>query len=160
MNIRLYRDGDLPRLIEITLEAFQGVSIDQNIEQLLGPSSGAWRMRKGKAIELDVSRCPEGVFVAEKDGSIVGYVTTWIDRQHDSGYIPNLGVASGFRGQGLGRQLIERGLAFFRQHDLTFARIETLDQNDVGQHLYPSTGFREVARQIHYAMRLDGENNE
>ena len=35
------------------------------------------------------------------------------------------------------------------------AKIETLDQNPVGQALYPSLGFTEVARQIHYAMRLD-----
>ena len=35
------------------------------------------------------------------------------------------------------------------------AKIETLEQNPVGQALYPSLGFREVARQIHYAMRLD-----
>jgi hypothetical protein len=35
------------------------------------------------------------------------------------------------------------------------AKIETLDQNPVGQALYPSLGFKEVARQIHYAMRLD-----
>ena len=34
------------------------------------------------------------------------------------------------------------------------AKIETLDQNPIGQKLYPSLGFREVARQIHYAMRL------
>ena len=36
------------------------------------------------------------------------------------------------------------------------AKIETLEQNLVGQALYPSLGFKEVARQVHYAMRLDG----
>ena len=35
------------------------------------------------------------------------------------------------------------------------AKIETLEQNAVGQALYPRAGFKEVARQIHYAMRLD-----
>jgi hypothetical protein len=34
------------------------------------------------------------------------------------------------------------------------AKIETLEQNPVGQKLYPSLGFVEVARQVHYAMRL------
>jgi hypothetical protein len=34
------------------------------------------------------------------------------------------------------------------------AKIETLEQNPVGQALYPDLGFQEVARQIHYAMRL------
>jgi ribosomal protein S18 acetylase RimI-like enzyme len=160
MDIRPYREGELPRLVEITQEAFQGVSIDQNIEQLIGSADGKWRQRKGKAIEYDVARFPEGVFVAESGGEIVGYITTWIDRDCQSGFIPNLGVASGFRGQGLGRKLIEHALVFFRQRDLTFARIETLDQNEIGQHLYPSIGFREVARQVHYAMRLDGDRDE
>jgi hypothetical protein len=37
---------------------------------------------------------------------------------------------------------------------MTIAKIETLEQNLIGRHLYPSLGFVEVARQIHYAMPL------
>ena len=37
---------------------------------------------------------------------------------------------------------------------MTVAKIETLEQNTIGRHLYPSLGFREIARQIHYAMSL------
>ena len=33
-------------------------------------------------------------------------------------------------------------------------RIETLAHNAVGQHFYPSMGFEEVARQIHYVKPL------
>ena len=58
------------------------------------------------------------------------------------------------RGQGLGRRLIEHALAHFRAAGMTIAKIETLEQNAVGRHLYPSVGFVEVARQIHYAMAL------
>ena len=36
------------------------------------------------------------------------------------------------------------------------AKIETLEQNPIGRHLYPSLGFQEIARQIHYAMPLVG----
>jgi hypothetical protein len=32
--------------------------------------------------------------------------------------------------------------------------IETMESNPVGQHLYPSCGFEEVARQVHDAMKL------
>ena len=38
---------------------------------------------------------------------------------------------------------------------MSVAKIETLEQNPIGQTLYPSLGFVEVARQIHYALRLD-----
>jgi len=37
---------------------------------------------------------------------------------------------------------------------MTVGRIETLEQNAIGRQLYPSLGFLEVARQIHYAMPL------
>ena len=55
---------------------------------------------------------------------------------------------------GLGRRLIEHALAHFRAAGMTVAKIETLEQNPVGRHLYPSVGFIEVARQVHYAMPL------
>jgi ribosomal protein S18 acetylase RimI-like enzyme len=58
------------------------------------------------------------------------------------------------RGQGVGRRLIEHALSHFRAAGMTVAKIETLEQNTIGRHLYPSVGFVEVARQIHYAMPL------
>ena len=70
------------------------------------------------------------------------------------GWIHNLVVADGMRGRGLGRQLLEHALDHFRAAGMTVAKIETLEQNPIGRHLYPSVGFVEVARQIHYAMPL------
>ncbi|HZW29623.1 MAG TPA: GNAT family N-acetyltransferase, partial [Isosphaeraceae bacterium] len=70
------------------------------------------------------------------------------------GWIHNLAVDAGLRGQGLGRRLLEHALRRFRDEGMTVAKIETLEQNPIGRHLYPSVGFREVARQIHYAMPL------
>ena len=77
-----------------------------------------------------------------------------IDCETRIGWIHNLAVEDGLRGQGLGRRLIEHALDHFRRCGMTVARIETLDQNPIGQHLYPSLGFREIARQIHYAVPL------
>ena len=68
--------------------------------------------------------------------------------------IPNLAVAAEFRGQGLGRRLIEHALDYFRREGLAYAVIETMAQNEAGQGLYPSCGFVEVARQIHFARKL------
>jgi ribosomal protein S18 acetylase RimI-like enzyme len=58
------------------------------------------------------------------------------------------------QGKGLGRRLLEHALEYLRQQGMECARIETLEQNPIGSHLYPGLGFEEVARQIHYAMRL------
>jgi len=92
--------------------------------------------------------------VAEEDGQIVGYVTTWQDRAGGIGHIPNLAVAALHRNQGLGRTLLEHALNHFRAAGLTHAKIETLAQNAIGNHLYPSLGFVEVARQIHFVAKL------
>ena len=77
-----------------------------------------------------------------------------LDADTGVGLIPNLAVDATVRGQGIGRRLIAHALEHFRRQGATHARIETLDQNEVGQNLYPSMGFQEVARQIHYCMKL------
>lgn len=141
----------------MTVEAFDGVSIDQNIERQFGLIHGRdWRHRKGQHVDADAARDPEGIFVAHfPDGRIAGYVSTWCDRAAGVGHIPNLVVAAGLRGQGLGRRLLAHAAAHFRSQGVTHVRIETLDQNPVGNHLYRALGFREVARQVHFCAALD-----
>lgn len=156
MKIRLYRESDRDTLKAITAEAFAGVSIDQNIEGRFGAVAGHdWRWRKARQIDDDIEAAGAVVLVAEDEqGEILGYISTWQDREASIGFIPNMAVRAGQRGQGIGRQLIERALELFRGAGLGIARIETLDQNPVGRHLYPECGFVEVARQIHFALRL------
>ena len=155
-SIRPYQPQDLPRLLDITEHTFGPVSIDGNMERLLGRfGSGDWRSRKAAAIAADCQAQPDGVFVAiDAAGRVVGYVTTRLDRDSAIGWIPNLAVDPIRQGQGVGRALLRHALEFFRRSRMEVAKIETLEQNPVGQSLYPSLGFREVARQIHYAMRL------
>jgi ribosomal protein S18 acetylase RimI-like enzyme len=156
VHFRAYRPDDLEALRALTTDAFQGVSIDYNIEKQFGPINGRdWRWRKARHIDADVAANPEGVFLAEEDGVVLGYVTTRVDREAGLGQIPNLAVSAAARNRGLGRQLIEYALDYFRSLGLSHAKIETLDQNPIGQHLYPSCGFKEVARQIHFVMDLN-----
>ncbi len=159
IRLRPYRETDRETLREMTVEAFEGVSIDHNIDNLLGPIAGRdWRWRKARHVDQDIDGEGGELAVAEDEatGAAVGYVTMKFDRETLVGWIHNLAVAAGGRNQGLGRRLLEHAIARFRAEGMTVAKIETLDQNPVGRHLYPSVGFREVARQIHYAMPLDG----
>ena len=158
-TIRTYQPSDLRRLQEITAHTFGPVSIDRNMEQRLGPfGRGDWSTRKVAAIADDCAAQPDGVFVAEDArGHVVGYITTRLNPLSRIGWIPNLAVDPRHQGKGLGRALIECALDHFRKSGMDVAKIETLDQNPVGQALYPSLGFREVARQIHYAMKLKPE---
>jgi ribosomal protein S18 acetylase RimI-like enzyme len=155
MVIRLYQPGDLDAMKRITVEGFDGTAIDQSVERALGVLGGRdWRWRKARQIEEDCEAHPAGVFVAEENGRVIGYITTRVDREASKGRIPNLAVDESARGRGLGRQLLEYALAYFRREGLAFAMIETMSNNAAGQHLYPSCGFVEVCRQIHFAMKL------
>jgi ribosomal protein S18 acetylase RimI-like enzyme len=155
VTIRPYRPDDLPALRRLTVESFTGVTLEQNVEDALGVLNGRdWKWRKERHVDDDVAANPGGVFVAESGGAVVGYVSTRIDRDAGRGRIPNLAVDAALRGHGLGRRLIEHALDYFRREGLAYAVIETMAQNAVGNHLYPSCGFAEVARQVHFARRL------
>jgi ribosomal protein S18 acetylase RimI-like enzyme len=153
--VRPYRDADLARLKELTVASFPGVTLEQNVEETLGELAGHdWRWRKARHIDEDVAADRAGIFVAECDGEVVGYITTRSDRAAGKGRIPNLAVDARFRGGGLGRRLIDHALGHFRQQGLAYAMIETMAQNKIGHHLYEACGFVEVARQIHFARKL------
>jgi ribosomal protein S18 acetylase RimI-like enzyme len=154
-TIRPYQAEDLDAVKAITLICFDGVSMDQNIEKRFGRVGGQdWRFRKARHIDADVAANAAGIFVAELAGVVAGYVTTRLDPVTQIGGIPNLGVLPAYRNQGIGRALLETAITYLREQGMAYARIETLDQNPIGQKLYPSLGFQEFARQIHFIKPL------
>ena len=155
-SIRTYQSADLEAIKVITLVGFAGVSLDHALEEKLGGELAGhdWRWRKARHIDDDVAAHAQGIFVAEAEGEVLGYISTALDREAGKGRIPNLAVALGARGQGIGRALIEHALDYFRGENLAYAVIETMDSNPVGKTLYPASGFQEIARQVHYAQRL------
>lgn len=154
--IREYHPDDLPALKRITALCFEPVSIDRNIETRFGCIGGRdWRWRKLRHIDDDVAGDrARGVFVLQADDQVVGYITTRVDRESRIGGIPNLAILPAYQGRGLGKQLIQTALDYLRAQNMECAKIETLVQNEVGASLYVNMGFEEVARQIHYLMRL------
>ncbi len=155
MKIRLYQPSDLDELKRMTVEGFEGIAIDQNVERALGVlGKHDWRWRKARHVDEDIAANPDGVFVAEEDDKALGYISTRLDREAGKGRIPNLAVDKAAQGRGIGRQLIGHALDYFRREGMAFAMIETMANNPIGQHLYPSCGFVEAGRQIHYAMKL------
>jgi len=50
--------------------------------------------------------------------------------------------------------LMKSAFDYFEDSGMKVAKIETLAQNEIGQNFYPSAGFKEITRQIHYAMPL------
>jgi hypothetical protein len=52
---------------------------------------------------------------------------------------------------------VEHALEYLRTEGMLLARVETLEGNAAGQHLYPALGFERVIRQIYYATQLRKE---
>jgi ribosomal protein S18 acetylase RimI-like enzyme len=155
--IRPFRETDRGAVVALTVAAFAGVSIDHNVDEQLGSVAGRdWQWRKARDVERDIESPGTELAIAEdtQNGATVGYVTMAFDPETRIGWIHNLAVRADQRGQGLGRRLIEHALDRFRAAGMAVARIETLEQNPIGRQLYPSLGFLEVARQIHFAMPL------
>jgi ribosomal protein S18 acetylase RimI-like enzyme len=157
-TVRGYEHGDASRIRELTLEGFDGVSIDQNADRLLGIDSlPDWQTRKWLAVQRELEDAPDDHFVAVIDGDVVGYITTRPVQETGVGHIPNMAVDARLRRRGIGSALITRALEHLRVKGMRVAKIETLEQNKQGQTLYPSFGFTEVARQIHYMRPLDND---
>ena len=153
--IRKYEPRDLEQIKDITVICFEGVSIDHNIEKNFGQFAETnWKARKAAHMDDDVAANSDGIFVYEDEGSLIGYITTRLFRDALIGQIPNISVLPGHQGKGIGKALMQAAFDYFEEQGMMVAKIETLDQNDIGQSFYPSAGFKEVARQIHYAMPL------
>ena len=105
IHIRTYQPSDLAELKRLTLEGFEGIAIDQKVEEECGILNGHdWRWRKSRHVDEDVMANPAGIFVAEAQGLVVGYISTRVDRETGKGRIPNLAVGADSRGHGLGRR--------------------------------------------------------
>jgi ribosomal protein S18 acetylase RimI-like enzyme len=72
-------------------------------------------------------------------GSVWNYLPIYTI-QH-MGYIPELYVASEFRGRGIGRTLIRAMEQWFREQGLAFSRIETISAYKQNQSLYEAFGY-------------------
>ena len=151
--IRPFQTADTAAVLDLTVKAFNlESSIDARIEAALGGAD--WREPKRAAVRRELETSPDGCAVAELDGVVVGYISTVVNEAVARGTIANLAVDPRCQGQGVGRRLIEWALQYFRTCGLHHAKIETLETNEAGAHLYPAMGFKEIARQVHYALKL------
>jgi ribosomal protein S18 acetylase RimI-like enzyme len=86
-------------------------------------------------------------FVARtEDGALAGFVWVAKDENDSTGQLEalllNQYVAEAYRGQGLGRRLMETAEEWARQQGLSRISLGVEAQNTLGQRLYESLGYR------------------
>jgi GNAT superfamily N-acetyltransferase len=100
------------------------------IEEMLQDGAGAW-------------------FIAEQEGSVIGFVTVQLRPLAQEPYlvaerralVQNLGMLSAWRGQGIGRTLMEAAEAWARQHGATRLVLNVWEFNAPALRFYESLGY-------------------
>jgi ribosomal protein S18 acetylase RimI-like enzyme len=154
IKVRRYEQRDRRAVLQIAGRSFEGVCLDENIENAFGKLGDSWQIHKKSAVDYDLQNNPSSAFVAIMDNRIVGFVCNRIYRSRSLGHVANLAVSTDYQSRGVGRALMLRTLEHFRNEGMKFARIETLEQNERGRDFYPKLGFKEVGRQVFYVREL------
>ena len=88
------------------------------------------------------------IFVAERDGTVVGYVyagiepLSWKELRDEAGYIHDLLVADEARRLGVGEALLDAALAGLRGRGMPRVVVGTAAQNETARRLFERRGFR------------------
>jgi ribosomal protein S18 acetylase RimI-like enzyme len=143
--IRPYRPDDASAVRYCVVEL-------QESERVLDP-----RLRPGQAIADDYceqlhAQCREAegrMFVAEQDGTVVGFVcvlarepfTDLDDPPGTYAFVTDLIVLPPWRGHGIGRRLLESAETFARNAGAREFRIGVLSRNLTARRLYLANGF-------------------
>lgn len=109
------------------------------------PEQGAWTRHDLELREREQWFDPAGLFIAERDGTMVGFHWTKIQRSadapSDTGEVYVVGVDPGHRGTGLGRALTLAGLHYLRDRGLAQVMLYVDEDNVPAIRMYRALGF-------------------
>ena len=104
------------------------------------------------------------VFVAEKDGAIVGYTfaalepLSWKELRGPAGFIHDVAVAEGQRRLGIGTKLMQAAIEWLRERGAPRVILWTAASNANAHTLFRRLGFRDTM--VEMTMELNGEPGE
>ncbi|HEY2410752.1 MAG TPA: GNAT family N-acetyltransferase [Pirellulaceae bacterium] len=150
---RLAVESDFPALEAMVIEAFEPITWQKKLDRDFGPLNGRdwrerWSARLANIFKTQI------VLVGESAGDLAAMATATLDRAAMLGFIDVLAVGSKFQGQGLGRQMLRAVIEHLKSLGCQFVNLDCLTDNDVGNALYASEGFVEVARHIRWFKKI------
>lgn len=128
-RIRLLREGDLPRVMEIETACF----------------STPWKEITFRGL---MRRADTDLFVAESWGLLVGYAACWTVA--DQSELGNVAVAPESRGRGIGGGLVDAVVRRVRERGARELFLEVRESNTGAQSVYTERGFDVVGRRRSY----------
>jgi [ribosomal protein S18]-alanine N-acetyltransferase len=90
---------------------------------------------------------PDSFFVGEEAGAVIGYAVIGVGAGTRTGWLLSISVELAWQGKGVGRALMQSGLAYCEKAGLEVCRLTVDPDNIPAIHLYRSLGF-DVAKQV------------
>lgn len=129
LRIRPFEDQDIGAIVDLSLRAWAPVfaSLERVLgAEIFGRMHPDWREDQRRAVEEVCRGEKERVWVAEADGSAVGFVSVKVfDPALNLGEISMLAVDPDYQGGGTGTALTEFALDRLKDAGMTVAMVET-----------------------------------
>jgi GNAT superfamily N-acetyltransferase len=146
--IRRYAPQDRDVVVELSLRAWEPVH--ESMRQVMGDEifdlhhQPVWRTRQRKDVEAVLDDDEAAVWVAERDGAVIGWVAAILHRDERMGEVHMVAVEPDHQGHGIGTELTDVATDWMREAGMTHAVI--LTGGDAGhapaRRTYEKAGYR------------------
>jgi ribosomal protein S18 acetylase RimI-like enzyme len=165
--LREARAEDLAAIDALTIEGYAPIQAsyvamlgEETYEAVRHRPELTWEQRKCAQNRDLFEAHPDQVWVLERGGEVVGYVTFWLFPEQSYGHIDNNAVARDAAGHGWATFMYRHVLERFRELGLRFAHVDTgLDDAHVpARRAYEAVGFDRQVPVVEYWQDLSKRN--
>jgi len=117
----------------------------------------------GRFLVSQISEPNSLVMVAERSGTVIGYVfadvesTNWMELRGPCGVVQDIYVDEAARHEGAGRKLMSAAIDWIRSKGRSQVVLLTKDRNEHAQHLFTSLGFRPTMVEMTLDQETEGD---